>query len=180
MKRKSRQKVQHNGRTFAEPVQSYSFEKRLREEALDWFASEDFQAVPITISYYQYLPGPSGTKQRLDVAMLEKSLKLLLMRATKFLFGGQAVKKGVRLEGQFVWEDGDNRGLHTHGRVRLPPGVSAEQLEKALVEACFGMEWISEVRCESNDAYAWIRYMTKHKDSGSLIDHIDLTNTRWR
>jgi len=188
MRNQNQERVAHNNITFAEPVRSVAEDKKHRDAALDFLLQGQFSAFPITINFKQRLNMPNGTWQTLDVAEMTAATSLLLRRIAEHFVGKHATrwgrrddrgKRGFRLQGQYVWEYGSERGYHVHGRIERLNNVSFDTLGFLLMKYSRKMRWIERVHLDRDDREAWQHYILKQKETGSLLDHIDLTNTWW-
>lgn len=179
MSRRTIHAVKFNKHTLADQPRSHHEQRVHRREALRWFQDESFNGLPITVIYKRSVTMPDGTSIRLDVIELKKTLKYFLRRIVRRLYGTSACKSGARLQTQFVWEDGEIRGLHSQGRIERPVSMTNFDFEQLLNEEATHVHWIQYVRLEEKDLDEWKAYILKLARKGCLLDHIDEINTWW-
>lgn len=167
--------VNLHGRNWGiEPIFDWSNERALQAACEQRLRAFPAPYVGLTLHFHQY---EKNSRRRVRGQAAQATVRALLARLNGQCRPRKKNPRGLRTF--FVKEDGPDTGIHYHGGIELPVGLTQPEFT-ALIEAGWRKEELGKSIhfCHDNGP-EWLRYCVKLKPTGQLCQHIDFENCNY-
>lgn len=148
---------------------------QLRQAVVKWLWVPDVPKVFVTLRT-RASAVIRGISFSLTAEELSRAVYVLMERLSRRYFPVRDVARGKKLRHAFACEAGDLVGLHYHGWVEVPDGVSTDDFCHIVDATWRSIRFGDYADVQAAWSDGALAYSLKEKHTGHFFDHIDLKN----
>lgn len=160
-------------------VVSRLLETRVQRALEERLASFPTNAAPVTLYIREWIREPHGVFLKTTMSEATATISEYVKRLKRKLFRVRTVGPEHSIKTLFVHEDGPDTRLHYHGLIQNPTGMDEGDFLTLIAREWRGLNLGKRIHVGYDSGERWWKYCIKHKNTGSLSDHIDLVNSNF-